>query len=382
MYITNSNPSQINLMEELNAINKENALKKRLQDNISLTHMNNFNETRKVERLKVFQQIQVYIKRRDFSKLSEFTKQNLLKDDNMHKEFTDKIEYNKPKRKSTGQLENSKDRLVFLNKLITSQTNGYDPVKNFMQKYRMKNQVIQERRTRERTLRLKFLKSKEIKNSKNRLIATTNRLKARQQQQETDAQSKKDRLIERRNRRNKMMNSEKKKQPVKNSVVLREQVETEETIIKQIKNSQLQRIEDISFKDGDITENTDFLPAGVYELPKYDRALIFKYQVNFNNFSDKVIDLIDNEGDLLLHINMRDNKSIILNSNINNIWGKEIRIEHTLEGKMDIKILAKSDFFKILLNNKVISFFIERKKSVISFVNINEDVRDFVFKIM
>ena len=155
MYINSTNPSQINLMDELNAINKENALKKRLEKNVlkQYTYMNNFNEARKVERLKVFQQIQVYIKRRDFEKLSDFSKKNVNPNKNMIKESNNKIPYKKVKKITSGQLENCKDRLSFLNKLITNQTNGYDPVKNFMQKYRMKNKVVQERRSRERQLR-------------------------------------------------------------------------------------------------------------------------------------------------------------------------------------------------------------------------------------
>ena len=367
MYINSNNPSQINLMDELVAINKENALKKRLQENISLTYMNNFNETRKVERMKVFQQIQVYIKRGDFDKLSEFCKKNANPDENMNKEFQEEIKYKKTKSIPTSQLENSKDRLVFLNKLITTQTNGYDPVKNFMQKYRMKNTVVQQRRSRERELRLKFLKTKEVKQKQNKLMNTVDRINRAKQRQ--------DKIDEARLRIKNRDDENKKKKTDFHTA------ETHE-IVKEEKNSQVKRIEDIGFKDGDITENVDFLCAGMYELPKYDRAIVFKFMLNLNNLNDKVIDLIDNDGDLLLHINVRKNSMLVLNSNIDNIWGKEICLERVLEGKIEFKILVKSDYYKLLLNDQVITFFIQRKKSKINFFNINDDAKNFVFKIM
>ena len=209
-------------------------------------------------------------------------------------------------------------------------------------KYRMKNKVVQQRRSRERELRLKYLKTKELKRDRSKLINSATRLN-----KEKLRQLEKNKL-------------EKKKELVKNIVEKQE-------IVKKEKSSKIKRIDDIAFKDGDITENKDYLSAGMYELAKYDKAIIFKFMLNFENRLDKAIDLIDDEGDLLLHINLRENKTIILNSNINNGWGSEIKVEKVLEGQMEFKILVKSDYYKLLLNNKVLSFFIQRKSSKISY---------------
>lgn len=377
MYINSSNPFQINLMDELVAINKENTLKKRLQGNISVSYMSKFNEDRKVERMKVFKQIQVYIKRVDYEKLEEYCKKNNNSNVNMKKNFNDKIEYKKIEKIPKGQLENSKDRLQFLNKLITSQTNGYDPVKNFMQAYRMKNKVIQERRSRERDLRLKFLRSKQIRKDRSNLVSNANKVNRVREQREID-RIKRD--TRNRDKRDAIL---KKKKVSWNSNDEPNFVEEQEIIVKQSKSSRTQRKEDILYKDGYITDNTDFLSSGMYELPKYSRAIVFKFDINFNILNDKVVDLIDKEGDLLLHLNIRDNKQIILNSNINDNWGKEIRgVEREFLDKMELKILVKSDYYKVLLDNKVVTFFIQRKKSNINFFSINEDVRNFVFKVM
>lgn len=356
----NIQPS-INLLDELNAINKENALKKKLQNNIKLTYMSESDSNKKIESLKIFQQIQIYIKRMDLDKLKEYMEKNVKS--TTIKNSEDKIEYKNSKKIETGQLENSKDRLLFLNKLITSQSNGYDPVKNYMQQYRMKNKVIQERKARERNLRLQFLKTKELKREKSKLISTANRLnRAKEIRQQEKI------------RRN-MKEEEKKKEPVENTVIKFEKKKIEKT-------GKEKRKDNITYKDGDITDNCDILLGGMYELPEYSKAMVFKFNVNFNNDLNKVVDLIDIEGDLLLHMDIRDNKLIVLNSHIDNKWGKEIRVERVMEGEHEIKILVKNDFYKILDNNQVISFFVQRKNENIKFLNINVDVKKFVYKIM
>lgn len=363
MYINPYQINEINLMDELVAMNEENALKKRLQKNISLTYMNNFNENRKNQRIKVFQQIQVYIKRSDFQKLKEFYNKNSLPDNNLlfKNSPTTKIKYNKPPNIPRAQLENSKDRLVFLQKLITSQTNGYDPIKNFMQTYRIKNKVVNQRRLRERELKLNFLKHKERKREKINLIKNVNteRIRFANKKWRNDI----------RNPKNKKKNTQ-----------LEWNIGSLRNIVP--KNLKFERLKTIQEKNTDITENVDFMGCGMYRLPKYDRAIIFKFIINFDNTNDKVIDLIDIEGDLLLHMNIRNNKNIIFNSNIDNMWGKEIRVDKLLTEKAEIKILVKNNYFKVLVNNEILSFFTQRKESKINFLSININIEEFIFKIM
>jgi len=342
--------NEINLMDELIAINQENTLKKRLEENISLSYMSNFNESRKIERIKFFQEIQVLIKREDFGKLSEFCKENVCIDE-VHKNFDNILEYKKPLNKiNRGQLENSKDRLLFLNQLITNKTDEYDPIKNFIQKYRMKNKLVQDRLSRQRQQRLNFLKSKDARKAKSILALRANK------------------IIE---------NNILKKKLDDNKMIIKEEI-----IVKKVKSSQVERMENISLKDGNINENTEFISSGMYELAEYNKAIIFKFTLNFNKSNDKVIDLIDDLGDLLLHINIRENNRIILNSNISDKWGNEIQIDGELVGKIELKILVKSDYYKLLMDDKIIRFFTRRKNTNIRYFSINEDIKNFIFKVM
>ena len=51
-----------------------------------------------------------------------------------------------------------------------------------------------------------------------------------------------------------------------------------------------------------------------------------------------------------------------------------------MKSKHYIKILLKNDYYKILDNDSLISFFLQRKPGQISYFNINDQVKDFVFK--
>lgn len=325
------NRPEINLMDELNAINKENKLKKKLQENIS--YMSRHYEVQKNKRLKIFKQIKDYLKYEDLDQLTIFLKKNMIVDKNMIKNSDKKIEYtgNKDflgniKRKiPIEDLENSKDRLTFLNQLVIMQVNGYDPIQNFIQEYRMKSLIVQERRERERHKKFKFLLMKEGGVQRN--LITTIPIK---------------------------------KNPVRNIVKLQE----------------------IANKTGDITKNVDFLYAGLYKLPIYSKAIVFKFSLNFFQNLNKVIDLLDNDGDLLLHINFRENGKIIMNSNIENMWGKEVIIDKKIEKSTIVKILSKNDYYKILCDEKIVTFYIQRKVSKINYISINDNIRDFVFKVI
>ena len=362
--------AQINLMDELNAITKENTLKKKLQKDIRLSYMSSFNENRKIERLKVFQQIQVYIKRQEIIELRNYIKKYSLKDDTLFKNKDLKIKYKKTKLPPRGQLENSKDRMGFLNHLITSQSNGYNPVKNFLQKFRMQSKVIQERRQRERQQRLKYLKNKELKREKSKLLDTADRL--------TKAKLIREKAKRERELRNKNRKIEKKK--TSHEINIEQVLEP----INKNSTSQESRLENIALKDGLLNTNRDFLEAGFYEMPEYDKALIFKFKLGFKTMiKEKVIDLVDHSGDLLLHINIRNNNLIILNTQINNTWGKELKIKNTITNdENEFKILVKEEYFKILMNEKIISFFVKRKKADVKYLNINDNIKKFVFKTM
>lgn len=359
--------NEINLFDELDAINKENKLKKKLQENIHLSYMSKQYELQKTQRLKVFQQIQYYLKRRDLDKLKDFVDKNMVNNKNIIKNSIEKLEYtsnrdflgNKKRKKEVDDLENSKDRLTFLNRLVTTQANGYDPIKNFMQKYRMQSKIVKERRMKEMEKRLKFLKIKEDKRSQNNLLARTRDIKA----------TKRKVLLA--NKSNKNYSG-----PLKKKDFIQPIVKFPDKLNRELK------LEEISYKEGDITENTDFLYAGMYKLPQYNKAIIFKFLLNFEKNKNKVIDLLDNDGDLLLHINFRENGKVILNSNIENMWGKEVIITKEIERNSIIKILSKNDYYKILCDEKILTFFIQRKVSKMSFLSINDNIRDFVFKIM
>ena len=71
-----------------------------------------------------------------------------------------------------------------------------------------------------------------------------------------------------------------------------------------------------------------------------------------------------------------------LNSNIEDEWGKEQKITKTIHGDCEIKILSKSNYYKVLWNNKILSFFVHRKNTNIKYLVLNESVKDFVFKVM
>ena len=133
--------------------------------------------------------------------------------------------------------------------------------------------------------------------------------------------------------------------------------------------------------------NTEINP-GMYTLPEFNKAIIFKFLTNFGPSGEllkrnKVIDLIDDDGDLLLHLNFRDQGKIIMNSHIDNSWGKEETINKEIHGdNVSLKILSKNDYFKILYDDKIIGFFVHRKNSKIKYINLNEGVRNFAHKVM
>jgi hypothetical protein len=369
---------QINLFAELENINRENKLKKKLENDIKLTHMSLFDENRKVQRLKVFNQIQLYIRRNELNELQDYLK----KEGHIHENTFERNFDGKKKHKgsnisnSEGLLENTKDRLHFLNKIVTSQAHGYNPVKNFMQKFRAQSKIIQERRNHERDIRIKFLKNKDNKKQKSQLAETADRLnKARVAREKARIQR-----LEREKKKvqKKKVESKKNQGPVGTSEVVINQ------IIENTKTHQELRIENINFKDGKINSNRDVLSNGFYELPEYNKAMIFKFTMNFENaVKDKVVDLVDNVGDLLLHINIRkDHDLIVLNSQIKDKWGKEIKIKRKIYKEQIVKILIKGDYYKVLINEEIISFFIQRKKSKVNYININDDIKDFLFKVM
>ena len=118
---------QINLFEQLKIINQENNLKKKLQKDIRLTYMSNLEETTKVERLKILKQIQIYIRREEFNHIAIYLETIKFNIKNLEKFSNKKIKYSGERLpKNKGQLENSKDRLTFLNKLVTSQVKLMD----------------------------------------------------------------------------------------------------------------------------------------------------------------------------------------------------------------------------------------------------------------
>ena len=105
--------------------------------------------------------------------------------------------------------------------------------------------------------------------------------------------------------------------------------------------------------------------------------------MDFDNVvKDKVIEVLDEKANILLHCNVRNNNTIIVNSHINDRWDKEIRINKEFKGKHIIKILAKNDYFKILDNNKLVTFLLQKNISKSSYININDNVKEFIYKVM
>lgn len=304
--------------------------------------------------LETFNKIKLYLERRELNELENYM-QN-LNENKIIKEFNKKIIYNQKINYPKGQLENSKDRLTFLNNIITNHNNKeYNPIKNFMQNFKMKGKLIQEKRNREREKKLNFLRYRELKKEKNQLNQTV-------------------RIIREKNRQDTQKN--KNQSYLDKSTIILENINQ--------KTPQEERIEYINFKDGEIEENMDIIKSGLYKLPKYNKAIIFKFNVDFNNpIKNKVFDLIDSVGDLLLHINIRKNEtSIVLNSQIDNIWGKEIRIKRVLENIHTFKILVKNDFYKILDNDDIVTFFIRRKNTNVCYISFNDVVKEFMYKVM
>lgn len=364
---------QINLFQELNNINHENNLKKKLQKDIRLTYMSQFDENKKKERLKILQQVQIYIRREEYNHLAIYLETIKFDIKNIKKESDEKIEYTLsglPKEK--GNLENSKDRMTFLQKLVTSHSNGYNPVKNFMEKFRMQSKLIASKRAKDREQRLKFLRNREITRERSQLIKTAERLNKAKLQREKSR-------IEKLKR-----DQSKKKKPFITKTQKQDfNAETMLEILTNNKTATEERLTLISATDGKITKNMDFIKSGLYDMPNYDKAIIFKFKLNFNNIiRDKLIELVDYDGDLLLHLNIRNNNLIVINSQIGDKWGKEISIKRTMEGEHEIKILSKNDYYKILDNNKVVTFFIQRKNSKAKYLIINDNIKDFVYKTM
>lgn len=330
-------------------------------------------QNKKIERINFFKIIQNLILEKKYYDLKQFLIKNRKSNDNFFSEFNDKVEYKQSEIKiKSSQLENSKDRLSFLNKLVTSQTSGNNLIKNFMEQFRKDCKIVENRRSKEREQRLMFLKSNRQNNS---LLETAHKLN-REQKRKIQEQKR----FERKNI------AQLKKQQLQKKIlpeIVKKPIEILATITKK-KSSQEERLDNISFKDGNINSNCELLEAGFYELIDYNKAIIFKFTINFDTFiKDKVIDLIDQDGDLLLHINIRNNeKTIVFNTNINNIWGKENKIKREMQGSHTLKILTKNDFFKILDNDQIISFFSQRKYSKIKYLNINDNVKDFIFKVM
>ena len=364
---------KINLFEELKNINQENNLKKKLQRDIRITYMSKFDESKKHERMKILQQVKIYIRREEFNHLSIYLETIKFNRQNIKKNNQDKIKYiNDKLPKNKGQLENSKDRMTFLQKVVTTQSNGYNPVKNFMQKFRMQSRLINDKRKKEREQRLKFLKNRERTRERSQLIKTADRLNKAKIQRE---KSRLDKL--------KRDQIKKKKPHVQKNPLQEFNKETMLEILTNNKTATEERLNMITLTDGKITKNQDFIKAGSYDLPNYDKAIIFKFNMNFNNIiKDKVIELVDNDGDLLLHINIRNNNLIVINSQINDKWGKEISIKRVMKQEHTIKILSKNDYFKILDNDKVITFFIQRKNSKARYLMLNDNIKDFIFKTM
>ena len=358
--------TEIDLYKELEFIQRENNLKKKLEKDIDISTMNEFDAKRKKERIEtVFPQIRNLLRVGDLRGLQDYIDKNSANDKLLIKDFDGKINYREKILVKRGQLENSKDRMEYLSQLITKQRAGYDPIKNFMESYRIKSKIIEERKKHERELRLQVLKNREVK-----------KLAAKKMREE---KLRKKLLAA---HPNKNANVEKKKLgeslgklsaiTINNTHVVNEKSERENLIEK--------------YKPQPIEFNTDINP-GMYTLPEFNRAIVFKFLTNFGPSSEllkrnKVIDLIDDDGDLLLHLNFRDGK-IIMNSHIDNCWGKEETIVKEIHGdNVSLKILSKNDYFKILYDEKIIGFFVHRKNSKIKYINLNEEIRNFAHKVM
>ena len=365
MFSLNYKP-EINLFEELEGFISENTLKNKLQKDIS--YMSNKIEMEKSMRLKIFKDIQILLKNNKLNELFDYYVKKINENNkNLIKNFDGKIHYEKKPNINNELLENSKDRLTFLNDIVTSQASGYNPIKNYMENFRVKSKIISEKRRKEREQKLRFLKARQLRLEKNNLQPTAERLNRARIEREKAKQER----IKRKQEKKKNFNPEK----------TTEIISIDNFDIK--KSDQDERIDNIILKTGDINGDKKLVEAGFYELPEYEKALIFKFDINFNNeIRNKVFDLIDKDGDLLMHLNIREDKLIIINSQIDNKWGKEVRLKQEFKEIKTFKILIRNDYYKVMENDNVITFFIQRKKSKSKFFSLNDNINNFVFKTM
>ena len=338
--------------------------------------MSHINESQKKERLKVIDQVRIYIKRYEYKPLQTYLN-NINFDNKLIKNFNEKKTYIGDIHKSPrGQLENSKDRMTFLNKLITSQTNGYNPIKKFMDRFNNQYQKLREQRSKERTNRLKYLRKRQLERHNNTegktpIEINTERVnKARIHREKLKKRKLEKALIKK--KKNNVINPNYGKQPG-----------TEFVKISKEKTTREERVERMLIKDGDINKNIEFLLSGFYKLPTYEKAMVFKFTMDFENVvKDKVIEILDDKGNLLIHCNIRSNNTFVINNHIDDKWGNEIRITREMKGKHIIKILVKNEYFKISEDNKLISFLLHKNNTKSSFININDNVRNFIYKVM
>ena len=355
--------TEIDLFKELEFIQRENKLKKTLEKDIEMTSMNTFDTKRKHERVTiVFPEVKKLLQLGDLRGVQEYLESKSNNDKTLIKNFEGKIPYQNKPLSFRGQLENSKDRMDYLSRLITKQKPGYDPIKNFMETYRVKSKIMEERKKHERELRLQVLRNREVK----KMAAK----KLREQKL-----------------RKKLLNAH----PNTNAPVEKKKLDENFGKLTEITINNTKVVNQKNQREN-ILEKSDLLPIplnvevqpGIYTLPDFNRAIIFKFITDFKSGTrNKVIDLISEDGDLLLHLNFRDENKIILNTHIDNCWGKEEVIIKPIDGdNVSLKILSKNDYFKILYNDKIIGFFVQRKKQKIKYINFNEVVRNFAHNVM